>query len=65
MKNWFRVSSDKVLTLGQLGRNASKSGAESNRAATLIGSYCQGSWRRCICILACNDDLEITWQLHT
>ena len=40
MKNWFRVSSDRALTLGQSSRNASKSGAEGDRAATIIGSYC-------------------------
>ena len=43
MKNQFRVSSDRALTLGQLGINASRSGAEDDRVATIIGSYCQGS----------------------
>ena len=64
MKNWFRVSSYRALTLGQLGKNASRLGAEDDRVATIIGSYCQGSWRRCLCILACNDDLEMTWLVH-
>ena len=65
MKNWFRVSSDRALTLGQLSINASRSGVEGDRATAIIGSYCQGSWKRCLSILASNDDLEMTWLVHT
>ena len=65
MKNWFTISSFLALTVSQSDKSASRSGAEDVRATIIIGSYYQGSWRRRLCILACNDDLEMTWQLHT
>ena len=46
MKNSFRVSNFKALTVGQSSINASISGVEDVRAATIIGSYCEGSWKR-------------------
>ena len=45
MKNSFRVSNFLALIVGQSSRNSSISGEEDVRATTIIGSYCEGSWK--------------------